>query len=326
MQDQPADIGASALQRVLAKWGIDVVSLTYAPVGFGDHHWTAADAGSRRWFVTVADLPSKAPYGRDGEAARRALRGAMDTAVSLRGDSGLDFVVAPVRAAGGDTVVPLGDRYAVSVFPFVDGTSGEFGQELAGRERDSILEVLAELHRAAPPASARIVAPDLSARGPLEETLRRLGDVWQGGPYAEPARALMRDGLRAFRRRLEEFDRRAGELAGLELVVTHGEPHPGNVVRLDGRPLLVDWDTVGLAPPERDLWLVAAEPDDLAWYAEVSGRSPDPSALAFYRLRWALEDLADFVEWFRSPHGSTPDAEQAWKGLSGTMEWLTGGA
>ena len=41
-----------------------------------------------------------------------------------------------------------------------------------------------------------------------------------------------------------------------ELVVTHGEPHAGNVMRRsDGRHLLVDWDTVAVAPPERDLWM-----------------------------------------------------------------------
>jgi spectinomycin phosphotransferase len=41
------------------------------------------------------------------------------------------------------------------------------------------------------------------------------------------------------------------------VVVTHGEPHPGNILRAAGGLYLIDWDTVGLALPERDLWMVA---------------------------------------------------------------------
>ncbi|MEO3873016.1 hypothetical protein ABGB18_29735 [Nonomuraea sp. B12E4] len=43
--------------------------------------------------------------------------------------------------------------------------------------------------------------------------------------------------------------------------------------------------------------------------AEATGRTPDQDALALYRLRWALDDVAEFVAWFRAPHGRTPDAE-----------------
>ena len=40
-------------------------------------------------------------------------------------------------------------------------------------------------------------------------------------------------------------------------MITHGEPHPGNILRSRGRLLLIDWDTAGVALPERDLWHVA---------------------------------------------------------------------
>jgi spectinomycin phosphotransferase len=85
---------------------------------------------------------------------------------------------------------------------------------------------------------------------------------------------------------------------------------PGNILRAGGRRLLVDWDTVGLAVPERDLWWL----DDRA----------DPSAVALYRLRWDLDDVSVFVEQFRSPHARTLDTEQAWAGLLGHVERLTG--
>jgi spectinomycin phosphotransferase len=87
--------------------------------------------------------------------------------------------------------------------------------------------------------------------------------------------------------------------------------------------LLVDWDTVGLAVPERDLWSVATGPDDLARYADASGHRPDPEALALYRLRWDLEEVAIYLGEFRSPHERTPDTELSWTGLTDSVQQLT---
>ncbi|MCF6474681.1 phosphotransferase, partial [Nonomuraea sp. MG754425] len=167
-------------------------------------------------------------------------------------------------------------------------------------------------------------APDRPAALPGRAVLERsLGDTslpWLGGPYSEPAQDLVARHAGTLRRGLAALDRMAGGLG--EPVLTHGEPHPGNLLRAGDRPLLVDWDTVGTAAPERDLWLVAADDEDLARYEKASGRAVNRAALALYRLRWALNDVAEFVEWFRSPHGRTADAEQSWEALTGTLEEL----
>lgn len=70
-----------------------------------------------------------------------------------------------------------------------------------------------------------------------------------------------------------------------------------------------------MAVPERDLWMVVKDADDLARYADATGRAPDMSALALYRLRWDLEDIAVFLDWFQSPHVRSPDTEQGWNEL-----------
>ncbi|MCA2190708.1 hypothetical protein [Nonomuraea cavernae] len=62
---------------------------------------------------------------------------------------------------------------------------------------------------------------------------------------------------------------------------------------------------------------------NLERYVEVSGRRPEPAALAFYRLRWALDDVAIFVDQFRRPHERTPDTEVARSAFAGTVEELT---
>ncbi|MGK5550910.1 phosphotransferase [Actinomadura kijaniata] len=240
MLERPEDLREDELLRMLGEWGLGDVSLRYAAVGFGDHHWVAE--ADRRWFVTVADLVTKGDT-LDG------LRAAMDTAHELRGRDGLDFVVAPLPTPAGQTVRPLGPRYAVSVFPFLDGVSGEFGREWTPRERADVLGLLAVLHRQRPPAAAPVLRPELGLRGLLEKALA--GSLqWAEGPFSDPARNLLREYAPVLRQRLAEFDALVTGLDGAP-VVTHGEPHPGNLLSHDGGYALVDWDTAGLAPHDR---------------------------------------------------------------------------
>jgi len=322
MRARPEDLDEERLRRALGEWGIVAASLAYAPVGFGDHHWIAADDTGRKWFVTVADLNLKG--ARDPQTALRELRRAMDTAAALREDEHLDFVVAPLRSAGRETVLRLGHRYALSVFPFVDGETGDFDRPQTPCERRAVVDLLAELHRQVAPASAPVLDLRLPMRDLLDEALD--GAIsWANGPFAEPARTLLFAHTTAVRRRLEEFDRLVHDLrtSGGAPVVTHGEPHPGNLIQRDGRYLLVDWDTVGLAPPERDLWSVVKSRQDLERYVEAGGRTPDASALTLYRLRWDLEELSGYVDWFRAPHERSADTEEAWHELLAAVEHLT---
>ncbi|MEO3975034.1 phosphotransferase [Streptomyces sp. CAU 1734] len=327
MKEQPQDVGDNALRHTLRAWGIDPVRLAYAPVGFGDHHWTASGGGD--WFVTVADLEHKDHCGAGAEAAWRGLRRAMDTAALLRESGPLPFVLAPLRTPGGETVRRMpGGRYAMSVFPLVTAVAGEFGQRLPAERRARVVEILAALHRMPVPRGILVIPSAPPGAGALERALREPSAAVPAGPFTEPAAELLAASRGALRRRLGEFGRRAAALAagGGEPVVTHGEPHPGNLLWDGrGRPLLADWDTVGLASPERDLWLAAAGPEDLDRWSELTGRRPDPSALALHRLRWDLADTAEFLSLFRAPHTRGADTEEAWRGFTGTVERLVAG-
>ncbi|WP_206068372.1 aminoglycoside phosphotransferase family protein [Nonomuraea composti] len=312
MRDRPDDLDEELLRPALTAWGIEAATLNHAPVGFGDHHWIATGAGGRRWFVTVADARLRS-YDELGRA--------METAAALREEAGLGFVVAPLRAFDGATLRRLdGDRYAMSVFPYEEGTAGEFGDELPDADRGRLIDLLAELHTTPPPRTTPARPVELPGRAALEQALADTTLPWLGGPYSEPAQDLLASHAGTVRRRLAELDRLAARPG--EPVLTHGEPHAGNVLRDGARLLLIDWDTVGTAAPERDLWLAARDEEDLARYTKATGRAVDRDLLALYRLRWALNDVAEFVAWFRAPHGRTADAEQSWDALTGTLQEL----
>ncbi|MFD4637566.1 phosphotransferase [Lentzea sp. NPDC058436] len=264
MEDLPAGLPDHDLRAGLARYGITGPPV-HAPVGFGDHHWTVYD----RWFTSVSDLTTK-PLAD--------LRRAMETAAALAEQ--LPFVVAPVRSEDGDVVVLLNDRYALSVFPHVTGRSGSFGDPV----HPGVSELLAALHGCEPPADCPVAPIGVPGRTELETVLDDPGE-W----CSAEARELFMAHTDVVRDRLTELDRLAERLPD-EQVVTHGEPHAGNVIVSPHGLCLVDWDTVGLAPPERDHWLVD---DD----------SP------FYELRWAIADIADFTEKLRAPHERSRDAE-----------------
>ena len=93
------------------------------------------------------------------------------------------------------------------------------------------------------------------------------------------------------------------ETARRDTVITHGEPHPANLISVGNELLLVDWDTIGLAPRERDLSLIVDEPgSSVERYQRVTGHRVDFEVITLYRLRWYLDDLASAVRLFRRPH------------------------
>ena len=80
--------------------------------------------------------------------------------------------------------------------------------------------------------------------------------------------------------------------------------------------MLVDWDTALVAPPERDLWSLAAEdPSIIDQYEASTGIRVERHALDLYRLTWDLTEIALYVDQFRRPHGDTEDTRVAWAGL-----------
>jgi spectinomycin phosphotransferase len=322
VRDRPRGVSEPELRVALADgWHIDVAALRYVPEGGGGYHWAVRDGRGGQWFATVDDLDDKPWLGDDRATVSEGLHAAMETAIALRRDAGLGFVLAPSPARDGAALRALDSRHTLSVFPFVHGATGRFGDEPAPARQARLVEMLAALHLATPAADrARRLPAGVPYRGALEEALGELDTPWHGGPFSEPARALIAGAADWIGHLLDTFDRLAARVAALEPVITHGEPHPGNVIRTEADTLLIDWDTVGLAPPERDLWWVLTDDSDQACrYAEATGRPADPAGLALYRIRWALDDLSVFTRRFRSPHDRAPETEHSLRTMTGFL-------
>ena len=235
--------------------------------------------------------------------------------------------LTPSETNSGESLRRIGERHAVALFPFVEGEGGRWGRYELGA-RPAVVSMLAELHRAAPAGSLRMVGLDLTGRGVLEAALRDVNETWSGGPLSEPARRAFSDHFDDVPEFLALADRLAAsvEQRAATMVVTHGEPHAGNVLRTDGAHVLVDWDTVARGPRERDLWWLADEAGDLAAYTALTGHEVDPEAVAFFRLAWDLNDVAQYLSVLRLPHVENEDTLDAYAGVTRCMpsrqRWL----
>jgi hypothetical protein len=324
------DVLVAALGR---GWGLAVSSLAYRAVGFGSHHWEVVDAAGTRWFVTVDELETKRlSLGEPLTAAFGRLRASLAAATDLR-DCGRAFVVAPVAAGDGQPLVAAGDGFAVALYPLVDGQSFEWGEFSSPAHRRGVLDLIVSVHQAPAAASRQALADDFGVphRDELEAALDA-ADIADQGPYARPAALLLAANAGPIRRLLARYDelvaasraRSGSRVRTPSRVLTHGEPHPGNTMLTSGGWLLIDWDTVLVAPPERDLW--SLDPGDgsiLAAYFDATGVPPLPAMLELYRIRWDLADLACEASRFRGQHTGSPDDDKSWDLLCALVEGIS---
>jgi hypothetical protein len=328
----PADLAEAALAAALAQgWGLAVTALEYRPVGWGSHHWDVTDAAGARWFVTVDEL-EKNRVGRSEPlaAAFGRLRASLAAARDLR-DCGADFVLAPVPGGDGEPVVRLGGRFAVAVYPFIAGRSFEWGEFASADHRLRVLDLVVAVHTAPATARQHALTDDFTVphRDELVAAFSPASDAADCGPYARPLSLLVRQHAAPLQWLLARYDQMVhqAQQEPARPVLTHGEPHPGNtMLTADGRWLLIDWDTVLVAPPERDLW--SLDPGDgtvLDAYASATGVVPRLSLLDLYRLRWDIADIAIDVSRFRRPHAGTAEDDEAWELLSSLIKRVSGG-
>lgn len=316
----PQEFDTAALIDVLADaWELKVEALEYAALGGGSYHWVVDDVEGTRSFVTGDDLDLKPWLGNTRHSAFHGLSRAFDTAVALR-NNGLAFVTAPIPTRKGETVRRFGEQHTVALFPFIDGRAGTYGRYETA-ERAALLMMLADLHEATTVAAtvARSIDLELPGREKLEAALRELNQPWSGGPFSEPAREVLAPHASRVADLLALLDRLCADVRtrSTSWVVTHGEPHAGNLMRNGESYVLVDWDTVALAPRERDLWMLLGDDGaEATAYSDTTGHQLDELTLDFFRLTWDLADIASFTDLLRSAHGQSEDTQKAYEALT----------
>jgi spectinomycin phosphotransferase/16S rRNA (guanine(1405)-N(7))-methyltransferase len=214
----------------------------------------------------------------------------------------------------------------VALYPYIDGQQYSWGEFSTPAHRQGILDLIVELHAVPTTVVRHAMADDFTVPHRDELELSYHDDVaWESGPYARRASVLLCQNADKIGRLVARYDDLVSQQRRRPTrnVVTHGEPHPGNTMLTSAGWLLIDWDTVLIAPPERDLW--SLDPGDgsaVRAYSEAAGAVVQPLMLELYRIRWDLADMAASASQFRGPHSDSPDDAMSWEVLSTLIEEL----
>lgn len=283
MNEPPSDLDIEELRTLVQRsWDPAVEVLHHLAVGFGAHHWRALVGGKSRYFVTLDNLGERHTL----QTLQAAYAGA-----SALSKNGLSFVTAPIEPFA----VAFGDR-AVSVTPWLDGVP------VAAIDKVTTAAMLHQLHAVDPtdlgveiPLWRPVVGPDLASH-----VRARVQQPWSQGPYGERSREAVATALDDIRRWTARYFE-LGEIAGTrDWVPTHGEPGWHNQLITASGTTLVDWETLKLAPAERDLQTLD---------------SGDHLMLEMFDLEWRLDEINQYTTWFAGPHGGTSDDRIAFDGF-----------
>jgi spectinomycin phosphotransferase len=120
---------------------------------------------------------------------------------------------------------------------------------------------------------------------------------------------------------IRRYDRLAGDLVADTSdawVITQGEPHSSNfIIGRNGRCHLVDWDTVRLAPRERDVsaFGFAGPTVPVEYRSEAGCSAVRARVLELFRARWMLCEICEYADRFHRAHEDGPDERRAWDEL-----------
>lgn len=295
MLTKPPIANAQIVAHLRDAYAIDAAVLEFLPIG--------ADVDSAVYRATA----------QDGSAYFVKLRRGPFDDLPLRvpwflHQRGVESIIPPIPTRSGELWARL-DGFTLAAFPFVTGTDGT-ETSLSERHWRELGRALHAIHALDLPADlARRIRRETYA-DTWRERVRGFLSLAEGQTFADPVSADLAALLRRERSTIEVLVRRAGALAAiltqraLPFVLCHADIHAWNVLIDAGGALhIVDWDTVTLAPKERDLMFPGGglfggwrpPHEETALFLAGYGAAPiDPDALAYYRCERVVQDIAEF--------------------------------
>ncbi len=166
---------------------------------------------------------------------------------------------APITLPEGSTLGRAGDIF----FALFERVGGRQLDEYGSSEREQLGRLLARVHNVGSrsPAKARLrLNEDTYGLAPLTYLLETDSiPAHMSKRYAQLVRTICEHTaeLRGTLMQASEF------MPALEEIRLHGDCHGGNILWSSEGPFLIDFDDMVMGPPVQDLWLLAADPEDL---------------------------------------------------------------
>ena len=251
----------------------------------------------------------------------------------LLSDQGMAQIIAPIPTNTGRLWARM-DAFALILSPFVTGQNA-FEVAVSDRQRMEIGAALKRIHTLALPETLRERIPRETYAPVWRDLVRDFQARAEDTAFVDPVAAQLTALLRAKRAIVDALVLRAEQLAAqlqtrpLEYVLCHADIHAWNLL-IDANATLyiVDWDTLILAPKERDLMFVGAGLDKLwpsareeaLFYQGYGATEIDPTALAYYRYERIVEDIAAYCQQLLLTDQGGDDRAEGLRQLVGQFE------
>jgi spectinomycin phosphotransferase len=291
-------------------YGLGVAQIAFLPLG--------ADVNTAVYRVLA----------EDGASYFLKLRGgAFDELVvaipQFLGGQGMGTIIAPIPTRERDLWARV-DRFTMILYPFVEGQNG-FDAHVSDRHWIELGVALKRMHTAVVPPSLRQRIPQETFASHWRDRVKTFQARVEDTPFADPVAARLAAFMQTKRDLIHDLVGRAERLARalqtrpLVYVLCHADIHAANILVGSNDGLyIVDWDTLVLAPKERDLMFVGAglgigdtAQQQALFYQGYGQTGIDPMALAYYRYERIIQDIAAFCEQLLLTDEGGADREQA---------------
>ncbi len=217
-------------------------------------------------------------------------------------------------------------EYKLIIYPYIEGHHGYHRKMTAAQWLD-FGSALKQLHstRLPPEILQTVRQEDFSSHWlhMVQEHLKRIKTQSFDDPIAKELAAFLTTNYEitlALVNRTARFSQKVRQ-EGYPMVLCHADIHGWNLlIDTEDHLFIVDWDTLLLAPKERDLMFVGAGIGNSGYSASEESKlfergygkvKADPNAIAYYRCNRILEDIAIYCNQILLSNQGGQDREQA---------------
>ena len=298
MLDQPDISGAALIQSLYKNYGLSIHRVTFLPLG-----------ADRNTAVYRAET-------KDGTTFFVKLRfrdfNPMSVVVpKILSDQGVPHILAPIESRSGSVWISEVGFY-LSVYPFVGGQNAH-ETRMTDSQWVELGQSLQALHQIILPTEISKVLPREDFSEQWRCRLQQLRQEMESTVFHDPVSVALVELLQKQSVTVDTLVQRAESLSrvlvkkAIPYVLCHADIHGWNMlIQPDGTFFVIDWDTIILAPKERDLMFVASglfgpertpEQEESLFYQGYGDQTRvDPVGLAYYRYERVIRDLVEYGE------------------------------
>lgn len=240
---------------------------------------------------------------------------------------GLKNIIPPIPTKTGECWISL-DQFKVALYPYVNGHNA-VNTKLSEQQWRQFGEIIKQLHTADIPKYIKNDLPKETFSSKWCDTVSFFIKHAQNKKFADSIAAQTALFLMSKSDVILNLIKRVIELRSIlqnqsfDYVMCHADIHGWNLlIDQDNHLYLIDWDTLILAPKERDLMFIGAgiwesgytAPQEKALFYKVYGEAGiSQDAIYYYRLERIIEDIGAYCEHIFFSDDRSEDRMQSFK-------------